>query len=130
SGAPGATLPAPLSAQVLDIAGNPVPNVPVVWQSLNPQSVFLSGVVSTSDANGMVTAFATLGSVVGPAQILLQSTASVVLTPFGTAGSPIQTTFNVTVAQSQSQPANLTILSGNNQSAMAGAQLPLPLIAR
>jgi uncharacterized protein (TIGR03437 family) len=128
SGLPGARLPAPLTAQVLDGSGNPVPNVPVVWQALNPQSVSLSGVVSTSDANGMVTAIATLGFVLGPAQVQLQSTASVVQTPFGTAGSPIQTTFNLTVAQSQ--PVTLTILSGNNQSGMAGAQLPLPLVAR
>jgi uncharacterized protein (TIGR03437 family) len=76
----------------------------------------------------MVAATATLGFVLGPAQVLLQSSASVVQTPFGTAGSPIQTTFNLTVAQSQ--PATLTILSGNNQSGMAGAQLPLPLVAR
>jgi protocatechuate 3,4-dioxygenase beta subunit len=128
SGAPGMRLPAPLSAQVLDGAGRPVPNVPVVWQSLNPQAVSLSGVVSTSDANGIVTATATLGSAAGPAQVQLQSTASVVQTPFGTAGSPIQTTFTLTVAQTQ--PGNLTVLSGNNQSANAGAQLPLPLIAR
>jgi adhesin/invasin len=128
SGLPGARLPAPLTAQVLDGSGNPVPNVPVVWQALNPQSVSLSGVASTSDANGMVAATATLGFVLGPAQVLLQSSASVVQTPFGTAGSPIQTTFNLTVAQSQ--PATLTILSGNNQSGMAGAQLPLPLVAR
>ena len=128
SGPPGARLPAPLLAQVLDGSGNPVPNVPVTWQSLNPQSVSLSGVVSTSDANGMVSAIATLGSVVGPAQVQLQSTASVVQTPFGPAGSAIQTTFNVTVAQSQ--PATLTIFSGNNQSGTAGAQLAQPLIAR
>jgi uncharacterized protein (TIGR03437 family) len=128
SGLPGARLPAPLTAQVLDGSGNPVPNVPVSWQSLNPQSVSLSGVASTSDANGMVAATATLGFLLGPAQVQLQSTASVVQTPFGTAGSPIQTIFNLTVAQSQ--PAALTILSGNNQSGMAGAQLPQPLIAR
>jgi hypothetical protein len=128
SGPPGARLPAPLTAQVLDGAGNPVPNVPVVWQSVNPQSVSLSGVVSTSDANGMVTAVATLGSLVGPAQVQLQSTASVSQTPFGPAGSAIQTTFNLTVAQSQ--PTTLLILGGNNQSGLAGAHLPLPLIAR
>ncbi len=128
SGAPGARLPAPLLAQVLDGAGNPVPNVPVVWQSLNPQSVSLSGVVSTSDANGMVTAIATLGSLPGPAQVQLQSTASVVTTPFGLAGSVIQTTFNLNVTQSQS--STLIVVGGNNQSGLAGAQLPLPLTAR
>jgi uncharacterized protein (TIGR03437 family) len=128
SGAPGARLPAPLLAQVLDGAGNPVPNVPVVWQSLNSQLVSLSGVVSTSDANGMVSAIATLGSAAGPAQVQLLSNASVSQTPFGPAGVPIQTTFSLTVVGSQ--PATLLILSGNNQSGLAGAQLPLPLVAR
>jgi hypothetical protein len=130
SGAPGARLPLQLAAQVLDGAGNPVPNVPVVWQPVNPQSVSLSGIVSISDGNGIVSAIATLGSVLGPAQVQLLSNASVSQTPFGPAGVPIQTTFSMTVAQSQPQPATLLILSGNNQSGPPGAPLPLPLIAR
>jgi Bacterial Ig-like domain (group 1). len=125
SGPPGAKLPAQLTAQVLDAAGNPVPNVAVTWQPANPQSVSLSGVSSTSDANGMVSATATLGSLPGTAQVQLQSTTQ---TPFGTVGSPIQTVFNLTATQSQ--PSALTILSGNNQSGMAGAQLSQPLVAR
>ena len=125
SGAPGAKLPAQLTAQVLDSTGNPVPNVAVTWQPVNPQSVSLSGVVSTSDANGMVSAIATLGPLPGTAQVQLQSTTQ---TPFGSVGSPIQTVFNLTVAQPQ--PSALTILSGNNQSGMPGAQLPQPLVAR
>jgi adhesin/invasin len=133
SGAPGARLPVPLTAQVLDGTGAPVPNVPVVWQSLNPQSVSLSGVVSVSDGNGMVSAIATLGSLPGAAQVQLQSNASVSQTPFGPAGNPIQTNFSLTVGQSQPQPAQpntLLILSGNNQTGLLGAQLPTPLVAR
>ena len=129
SGPPGAKLPAQLTAVVLDGAANPLPNVPVVWQVANPQSATLSAVVSTSDANGMVSAIATLGSVPGPAQVQVQTTNSVVQTPFGTVSAPVQATFNLTVAQA-AQPATLLILSGNNQSGLAGAQLASPLTAR
>jgi adhesin/invasin len=130
SGPPGARLPAQLTAQVLDGASNPLPNVPVVWQAVNPQSASLSAVVSTSDANGMVSAIATLGSTLGPVQVQVQTTNNVAQTPFGTVIAPVQATFSLTVTVAQTQPATLLILSGNNQSGLAGAQLPAPLVAR
>jgi len=67
SGQPGAQLPVRLKARVEDSSGNPLPNVPVMWQS--SQAVSLSNVSSTSDGSGIVSATATLGSITGPAQV-------------------------------------------------------------
>jgi uncharacterized protein (TIGR03437 family) len=99
----------------VDATGNPVPNVSLVWQPLNPLA--LSGVTSTSDANGLVSAIVTLGTAAGPVQVLLR-----------TANGAVQTTFNLTV--SQPQPATIRILGGNNQSGSPGALLPVPLSAQ
>src|SRR5439155_1721231 len=130
SGQPGAQLPVRLTARVEDSNGSPLSNVPVVWQS--SQSVSLSNVSSTSDASGIVSATATLGSSPGPAQVVLQTTGGV-QTPFGPTTGPVslQTVFTMTVIQSPlvAQPAVLHILSGNNQSGPPGP-LPTPLAAR
>ena len=117
SGPPGAPIHLPLTAQVEDISGNPMPNIPVVWQAFNPQSVLLCSSTSTSDPNGVVSAVAAAASVLGPAQIQLR-----------TANGSLQTVFTLTV--SAPQPASLQIVSGNNQSGPPGAQLPVPLTAR
>src|SRR6266566_343681 len=86
SGAPGAQLPLRLTARVEDAVGNPLANVPVVWQ---PQSVTLSGIISTSDANGIVSAIATLGSTTGPAQVQVRTT-----------DASVQATFSLAIGQS------------------------------
>jgi len=70
SGPPGGPLSTPLTARVEDGAGNPIPNVGVIWQSLTPQAVSLTAMVSTSDADGLVSATAIL-SAAGPAQVQL-----------------------------------------------------------
>src|SRR5207253_2739230 len=68
SGTAGAQLAQPLIARVVDASGNPLPNVAVVWQSLNLQSVTLTTAATTSDANGLVSAMGTLGLSAGLAQ--------------------------------------------------------------
>src|SRR6202040_4267752 len=119
SGQAGAQLPSPLKARVQDAAGNALSNVAVVWQPVTPQSVSLSSVVSTSDSNGMVSAVATLGSAVGPAQVQLRS-----------ADGAIQVVFNLTVTQptqpvgEHGTPASILITAGNNQTGPSGAPLP------
>src|SRR5262249_15521180 len=80
SGPPGARLPSPLTARVEDATGNPLPNVPVIWDT--PSAVTLSGVSSASDGSGIVSATATLGSVVGVVQVTLRTTGGI-QTPFG-----------------------------------------------
>ena len=127
SGSPGTRLTTPLSAQVVDSAGNPLPNVTVTW--LPGPSVFLSNVVSTSDANGYVTAAATLGSTPGGTQVQVQTGTGGIVTPFGTTnGSFVVAIFNLVITQSQS--LTLRIVSGNNQFGSPGSRLPLPLTAQ
>src|SRR5262249_32525917 len=84
SGAPGSQLPARLTARIEDAFGNPVPNMQVIWQP--GSSVSLSAIVSTSDAAGMVSASARLGSISGPAQVQVTTT-----------NGAAQATFNLTV---------------------------------
>jgi hypothetical protein len=67
SGAPGSQLPARLTARVEDASGNPLPNVPVVWQP--SPLVSLTAPVSTSDSTGTVSTGVILGSASGPAQV-------------------------------------------------------------
>jgi len=123
AGLPGTLLPSQLSARVEDTAGNPLPGVTVTWQPIVAQSVVLSNVVSTSDANGIVSARVTLGNSVGLAQVQIRTT------------SGAEAIFSLTVRQpastgSQAQPATLRILSGNNQSGPVGARLSVALTAR
>lgn len=117
AGLPGARLPVALAARIEDGAGNPVPNIAVVWQPVNAQSVSLSDVVATSDANGMVSANAVLGLLTGPAQVQLR-----------TSNGTLQTMFTLTALPPQ--PAALRITGGNNQAGAPGARLPAPLTAR
>src|SRR5262249_37199455 len=121
------------TARVEDGGGNPLANVPVIWQ---PSAlVTLSSVVSTSDSSGNVSAIATLGSTAGSAQVQLR-TVGVGKTPFDPTQNVIQTLFNLTVTRGSTgtpapnQPATIRILSGNNQSGPPGARLPSPLTAR
>lgn len=132
SGAPGARLPVALTARVEDAAGNPLANIPVFWQPAGAQpvglSVALSNVVSTSDAQGMVSAVATLGSSPGPVQVQVRTSGGIA-TPFGTTpGVPVLANFALTVAASQ--PVSFRIINGNNQSGLPGARLPAALTAR
>jgi adhesin/invasin len=134
TGSPGARLPAPLTAQVLDGAGNPLANVPVVWQTGSTGS--LSNLVSTSDANGMVSATATLGLTAGAEQVVVQAGSGGIQTPFGTTPvNVIQAVFNLTVTQGQTtsgrgQPSAIRITGGNNQGGSAGSRLPVALQAQ
>ena len=77
-------------------------------------SVFLSNVASTSDANGFVTATATLGSTPGATQVQVQAGTPGIATPFGTTnGSFVVAVFNLAVTQAESQ--TLRLVNGNNQ---------------
>ena len=107
-----------------DAAGNPVPNVAVVWQP--SPSVSLSNFSSASDLNGIVSATVILGAVIGPAQVQVRTTGAV----------PVQAAFTLTVSGSSSTPTQpstataLRILGGDNQSGPPGSRLPAPLTAR
>src|SRR5260370_41490277 len=116
SGPPGARLSTPLTARVEDAAGNPVPNVFVVWQPVGGQPVSLTNLVSVSNGNGLVFANAQLGSTLGPTQVQVRILNSAVQAAFSLAVNPPQAAF-------------LRILGGDNQSGPPG-RLPAPLTAR
>ena len=114
-GPPGAPLPIRLTARVEDAAGNPVPNVAVIWQPFNPQAVTLTGVVSTSDANGIVSATATLGAV-GLAQVLVR-----------VPNQPLQVVFSL---QSTVTLTGIVVSSGSDQVATTGSPFAQPVVVQ
>ena len=114
SGTPGSSVPFPLTAQVLDAAGNPLPNVPVTWAAVVPGTVTINGASSASDGSGNVTASVTLGSIVGPAQVRLSS-------PQG--GSPVVFSLQVNI-----MITGINKIAGDNQDAAIGALYAQPLV--
>lgn len=62
------TLPQPFVAQVIDRFGNPVSGATVTWTVLVPSSATLSAMSTVSDAAGMVSSRATLGTRAGSNQ--------------------------------------------------------------
>jgi uncharacterized protein (TIGR03437 family) len=71
SGKPGTRLPVALSAVVTDASGNPIPGAAVIWSVPVAGTVTLTNQSSVSDAQGRVSAVATLGSTPGTAQVIL-----------------------------------------------------------
>src|SRR6266568_1454374 len=65
SGNPGAILPVTLSARAEDAAGNPMANIPVVWEAVTPNTLTLNNATTVSDTNGVVSASVTLGNAFG-----------------------------------------------------------------
>ncbi len=116
SGAPGATLPLPLTGRTQDVNGNPLPNVPVTWQVLPAGAATVTSSSSVSDTNGNVTAQVTLGSTPGPVQIALSS-----------AQGGTQAIFN---AQINLQVTGLNKLAGDAQTAITNTAFAQPLIVQ
>ncbi len=114
SGTPGSAVPFPLTAQVLDGAGNPLPNVPVTWAAVVPGTVSINGASSASDASGNVTASVTLGNIIGPAQVRLSS-------PQG--GSPVVFNLQVNI-----MITGINKIAGDNQDAAINANYAQPLV--
>ena len=92
---------------------NPIPNVPVVWQALTPQSVSLAGAASTSDAHGLVSATAILGSV-GQSQVQLKI-----------ANLSVQTVF---LLQGSVTLTGISVVSGIEQVTAPGAGFAQPIV--
>lgn len=112
-GSVGSALADPLVVRVTDQFGNPVANVSVEWDaaggSVDPPA-------STTGADGQATMRWTLGSRVGSQTATASS---------GTLdGSPV--TFTATAAAGSAD--RLLQVSGDNQSANPGAELPEPLV--
>jgi len=114
AGDPGAQLPAALSAEVTDVSGNKLPDVPVTWEVVTAGTVILSNIASTTDSTGRVAAVATLGSTPGTHQVRL------------TAGSA-EAIFTLTV---ELDITGLAAVSGDEQVAIVSQQFDAPLVVQ
>jgi len=102
-GAPGATLPIPLSVQVTDDHGDGVGGVSVSWSAVTG-SGSVSPASSTTDDGGRASAEFTLGTLLGEQQA--QAAVS------GLTGSPVG--FTGTASEEAPAPVVLSILGGGN----------------
>src|SRR5207244_1709835 len=110
----GQRLPSALVAQVTDAFGNILPGQKVTFEVVNPGSVTLSNIFDTSDANGNVSALATLGGTPGPQQVRVK---------IGNVTSTFTLTTNVTFG-------GITAVSGSGQTAVINSNFAQPLIVK
>ena len=116
TGAVGSTLPQPLVVQVTDAFGNPISGVPITWTA--PEGGSVSETSNLTDQDGRASVLRTLGATAG-----VQTT---VATSEGLAGSPLTFTATATAGNA----SGLSIVSGNDQTAAAGTELPGDLVVR
>ena len=117
SGSPGARLPVQLTARTEDAAGNALPNVPVIWDAVDPVGgVVISQASSASDSSGNISATATLGGTTGAVHVRVRNQA-------GT----IQGTFTLTV---NLVVTGISKVAGDNQDAVVNSPYTQPLIVQ
>jgi VCBS repeat-containing protein len=116
SGPVGSTLAAPLVVKVTDAFGNPIPGVTVQWSAEGQGSVSETSTITGADGQTSVSRI--LGPNAGPHTTLASAD--------GLAGSPV--TFTSTAAAGSA--SRIEIVSGNNQTAVAGSELPQDLVVR
>ncbi len=119
SGATGQALPSPFTVKVTDANSNPVPGVNVTF-AVAAGGGSLSATSALSNGSGLASSTLTLGSTAG--------TNTVVATSGTLAGSPI--TFTATGSATVQTPANLVLVSGNNQSGTTGQGLGNPFMVK
>jgi len=113
----GSALPQPLVIQVTDAFGNPISGVPITWTA--PEGGSVSETSNLTDGDGRASVVRTLGPTAG-----IQTT--VATSEQGLAGSPVTFTSTATAGSA----AGLSIVSGNEQTAQAGTELPGDLVVR
>ncbi len=125
SGSIGGTLPQPLVAQLLNAAGLPVPNTPVVFRVIAQDGTVntspgpgLADIAVNTDAQGLATVLFTLGSHSGAGNNLVEASS---------AGVQATAVFNASATSTGATLINVD--SGNNQSGATGQSLPLPFVA-
>jgi PKD repeat protein len=116
TGAAGSKLAQPLVVEVTDAFGNPISGETVNWSVEGGGTVSEASV--TTDDQGHAAVERTLGPAAGQ-QTTLASAA-------GLAGSPVTFVHTATAGNA----SGLSIVSGNNQTAEAGTQLPADLVVR
>lgn len=116
SGPVGSVLGAPLVVKVTDLTGNPISGIAVVWSAEGQGGVSQTSTVT--DANGQTSVTRTLGPNAGQQTTLA--------TANGLVGSPVAFTHTATAGNA----SRIEIVSGNNQEAAAGSQVPQDLVVR
>jgi Big-like domain-containing protein/PKD domain-containing protein len=116
NGQVGSTLGEPLVVQVTDKFANPIPNVTVDWSVTGGGSVSEASTVTGQDGKTQVTR--TLGTTAGPQTTLARAG--------GLAGSPVIFTHDATAGN----PSHVEKVDGDDQSALAGTELPKALVVR
>jgi uncharacterized protein (TIGR03437 family) len=117
SGKPGQALPISLVAQLTDAFGNPLAAQPVTF-AVTSGSATLSGAPKVTDPDGKAQVVVILGKVPGPVTIAFTA---------GSGSNAVVATFEETVVV---VPGGLVVVSGNNQSALTGAQFSQPLVVQ
>jgi Fe-S cluster assembly iron-binding protein IscA len=115
SGAAGAQLAQALTVEVTDQYGNAVPGVSVLFSDGGAGGTFSNANPSLTSGAGTVTQMYNLPTLAGP--ITITATAAAVANP---------ATFGETAVAGNA--ANISVVSGNNQTAPNGTQLPQPLV--
>ena len=106
-------LPSPIVVQLVDLTGKPAVGVTVAFQPATGGGTVVPSVVATG-TDGMARALWTLGSAVGPTTMRVSA-----------ASATSTLTINATATQDK-----LSIVSGGNQSIVAGATLPQPIVVQ
>ena len=114
SGQAGSTLPAPLVVAVTDGFGNPIEGVAIDWTVDGGGQV--SETATTTGADGQTSVTRTLGTTAGPQHTLASAA--------GLAGSPVTFTHTATSGSA----AQVSIVSGNDQTGQVGTTLPGSLV--
>ena len=118
SGTVGAVLAQPLVVLVQDATGSPMAGVTVLWTVVSGGGALASA--STTTANdGQAQTLYTLGATAGANQVKA-----------AVQGSTLEATFTATGQEppADNTPADVVLISGNNQSATTGSELPDSLV--
>ena len=110
------TLPLALTVKVTDSSGTPVPGVTVGFQAVDGSGTVVPFIANT-DADGLAGAMWTLGTTPGPQE----AHASVV----GIEETAVFSAISVAAA-----PSTIEVVNGDEQRAVAGTRLPIPLSVR
>lgn len=114
SGLPGERLRLAFVGEISDAFGNVLPNVGGQWEVQTPNSITLANVVSTSDANGRVSALGTLGTVAG---------SNIVRFRTGNISAAFAFTVNISIT-------GLRIVSGDAQTTITNQAFPQALVVQ
>jgi len=115
SGLPGQTLPLPVVAIVEDLAGDILPGIQVVFESVTPGGVTFTNSRTTSDANGRVSSSVVLGNIPGPVQIRIRDVGNLVTNPA------------ILTATARISVSSLTKMGGDGQTTFINTPFGQPL---